>query len=663
MSMTTNPVDKAQTNGACECQCAPSDATQTAPQGRLVGFSGSLFALFGGVIVAIVVLAVLGEVFGWLDKLNARVPWPFWLAAVLLGGYRIFRNVLRATWRRKITSHTLMTMGLVAAAAVGQWSAALLIVFFMRLAEYVENFTSARARHAVRELISFAPQMARVVRKGQELEVPAKEVAVGEIVVVRPGEKIPVDGEVIAGQATLNQAAISGESMPVEAGPGARVYAATLAQLGALRIRATSVGQDTTFGHIIRLVEEAEGHRAEVQRLADRFSAWYLPIVAGIAAITFLLSRNVLATAAVLMVACSCSFAMATPVAMIASIGAAARRGLLIKGSRYLEALARVDVILLDKTGTLTLGRPEITDVVTLDGLGEHEVLALAATAERYSEHPLAEAVRHAASVRGVPVAEPKDFEAVPGVGVRAHVNGSAVAVGGRRLFPEHFAAPPISGLEDAGKTLLFITRDQQPVGVLAAADTLRHDVPAALTGLRSLGISRIELLTGDNDRVASALAARLGIEYRANLLPEDKIEAVKRYQAQGLVVAMIGDGVNDAPALAQADIGIAMGVIGSDVAIEAADIALMREDWSLIPHLVRIARRTMRVVRLNLIFTGVYNLVGLGAASFGLLPPVFAAAAQSLPDFGIIANSARLLRSAGTSEANQRSRSRKFVG
>lgn len=646
VSMATDSVDKVQTSGACECECAPSEATEAAQQRRLVWFSGSLFALFGGVIVAVVVFAVLGEWFGWLDKLNERVPWPFWLTAVLVGGYRIFRNVLRAAWRRKITSHTLMTMGLVAAAAVGQWSAALLIVFFMRLAEYVENFTSARARHAVRELISFAPQMARVVRKGQELEVPATEVAVGEIVVVRPGEKIPVDGEVIAGQATVNQAAITGESMPVEAGPGARVYAATLAQLGALHIRATSVGQETTFGHIIRLVEDAEGHRAEVQRLADRFSAWYLPIVAGIAVITFLLSRHVLATAAVLMVACSCSFAMATPVAMIASIGAAARRGLLIKGSRYLEALARVDVVLLDKTGTLTLGRPEITDVVTLDGLGEREILALAATAERYSEHPLAEAVRHAARVRGVPIAEPKDFEAIPGLGVRAHVDGSAVAVGGRRLFRGHFAAPSITGLEDAGKTLLFVTREEQPVGVLAVADTLRPDVPAALTAMRSLGISRIELLTGDNDRVALPLAVRLGIKYRANLLPDEKIAVVKQYQAEGLVVAMIGDGVNDAPALAQADVGIAMGVIGSDVAIEAADIALMREDWNLIPDLVRIARRTMRVVRLNLIFTGVYNLVGLGAASFGVLPPVFAAAAQSLPDFGIIANSARLLKS-----------------
>lgn len=643
--MATNPVDKIQTGAGCECENTPAVKREMPGDERLAGFSGSLFALFGGVITAVVVFAVLGEWFGWLDKLNEHVPWPFWLAAVLLGGYRIFRNGLRAAWRRKVTSHTLMTTGLIAAALVGQWSAAVLIVFFMRLAEYVEHFTGARARHAVRELISFAPQMARVVREGRELEVPATEVAVGEIVVVRPGEKIPVDGEVIAGQATVNQAAISGESMPVEAGPGAHVYAATLAQLGSLRLRATSVGQDTTFGRIIRLVEHAEAHRAEVQRLADRFSAWYLPVVAGIAAITFFLSRNVLAAAAVLMVACSCSFAMATPVAMIASIGAAARRGLLIKGSRYLEALARVDVVLLDKTGTLTLGRPEITDVVTLDGLGEHEVLTLAATAERYSEHPLAEAVRHAASLRGLPIAEPKQFEAIPGVGVRAHVNGSAVAVGGRRLFPEHFAEPSITRLEEAGKTLLFVTREEQPVGVLAAADMLRPDVPSALTALRDLGISRIELLTGDNERVASALAARLGIEYRANLLPQEKIEAVKKYQDEGLVVVMIGDGVNDAPALAQADVGIAMGVIGSDVAIEAADIALMREDWNLIPQLVRIARRTMRVVRLNLIFTGVYNLVGLGAASFGLLPPVWAAAAQSLPDFGIIANSARLLK------------------
>ncbi|MCS7040772.1 MAG: cation-translocating P-type ATPase, partial [Caldilineales bacterium] len=404
------------------------------------------------------------------------------------------------------------------------------------------------------------------------------------------------------------------------------------------------VGADTTFGRVIRMVTEAEAHRGEVQRLADRFSGYYLPLVVGIAALTFLFSRNALAAAAVLVVACSCSFALATPVAMLASIGAAAKRGLLIKGGKYIETLVRADVVLVDKTGTLTLGRPEITDVVPLNGMTPADVLALAAAAERYSEHPLAEAVRAAARRQGLTPPAPETFEAVPGLGVRAQVNGHRVVVGNRRLLPGMADLPTAQALEAQGKTLLFLARDDEPVAVLAAADTLRPEVPAALAELRRLGIKRIELLTGDHERVAAPLAERLGVAYRAGLLPEDKIAAVRDYQAQGHIVVMIGDGINDAPALAQADVGVAMGAAGSDIAIEAAHIALMREDWALVPTVLRLARRTMGVVRTNLLFTAAYNLIGLSLAALGILPPTLAAAAQSLPDIGILANSARLL-------------------
>lgn len=490
-----------------------------------------------------------------------------------------------------------------------------------------------------------APQTARVARAGQEVEVPVAAVRPGEIIIVRPGEKIPVDGEVIDGQATVDQAAITGESMPVEVGVGAQVYAATIARLGHLRVRTTRVGADTTFGRVIRLVEEAEAQRAEVQRTADQFSAYYLPVVAGVAALTFILRHDPLATAAVLVVACSCSFALATPIAMLASIGAAARRGLLIKGGRYLELLARGDVLLIDKTGTLTLGKPQITDVIPLNGMAESALLALAASAERYSEHPLAEAVRAAANERSLPLSEPRDFEAVPGLGVRARVDGSAVAIGNRRLISPMASTPIADKLEAQGKTLLYVERDGELIGVLAATDTLRPAVPTALAAVRGLGVRHIELLTGDNERAAAALAGELGVPYRANLLPEDKIRIVKEYQAQGHVVVMIGDGVNDAPALAQADVGIAMAAAGADVALEAAHLALMREDWTLVPEVFSIARRTMRVVKMNLAFTTLYNALGLSLAAFGLLPPILAAAAQSLPDLGILGNSARLLR------------------
>ncbi|MEW6717024.1 MAG: cation-translocating P-type ATPase [Chloroflexota bacterium] len=520
-----------------------------------------------------------------------------------------------------------------------------LVVVFMRIGDYVENFTTESARRAVKELTALAPQTARVERNGQETEIPVGEVKIGETVIVRPGEKIPVDGEVIGGQATIDQSAITGESMPVEAAGGTHVYAATIAKLGSLRIRVERIGTDTTFGRVVKMVEEAEAHRADVQRIADRFSAWYLPVVAVIAALTFLVSRNPLATAAVLLVACSCSFALATPVAMLASVGASARRGLLIKGGKYLETLARADVLLVDKTGTLTLGQPQVSDVFSLSGLSRTEVLAFAASTERYSEHPLAEAVRSLAREENVALLEPDEFEAVPGLGVRALINGQQIAVGNHRMVSAPSSLPLAADLEAQGKTLLFVERNKELVGVLAASDTLRPEVPVALETARALGIRHIELLTGDNERTASTVAEKLGVSYRANLLPGNKIEVVKELQNKGYVVVMVGDGVNDAPALAQADVGIAMGAAGTDVAIEAAHIALMREDWTLVPEVLKIARRTMRVVKVNLAFTTLYNIVGLTLAAFGVLPPVLAAAAQSLPDIGIMGNSARLLK------------------
>jgi Cd2+/Zn2+-exporting ATPase/Cu+-exporting ATPase len=602
--------------------------------------------LLVSVFAIILSVVIFGEGLGLFDFLNDLVPFPLGVVLVIAGGYRVFLNVIRATLKRQIISHTLMTIGVIAALAVGQWVTAALVVVFMRVGDYVENFTTESARRAVKELTSLAPLTARVERDGAEVEVPVTEVKVGETIIVRPGEKIAVDGEVISGQATIDQSAITGESMPVEAANGTHVYAATIAKLGSLRIRADRIGTDTTFGRVVKMVEEAEAHRADVQQIADKFSAWYLPVVAVIAGLTFLFTRNPLSTAAVLLVACSCSFALATPVAMLASVGASAKRGLLIKGGKYLELLARADVLLVDKTGTLTLGQPQITDVVSLNGLARSDLLGLAASAERYSEHPLAEAVRMMAREEKAVLVEPEKFEAIPGHGVQAIINAQAIRIGNRRMIPSAASLPIAKDLEAQGKTLLFMERDQELVGVFAAADTLRSEVPNALAEVRSLGIRHIELLTGDNERTASALAEKLGVSYRANLLPEHKIDVVKEYQAKGHVVVMIGDGVNDAPALAQANVGIAMGAAGTDVAIEAAHIALMREDWNLVPDVLKIAHRTMRIVKTNLAFTTIYNLVGLSLAALGILPPVLAAAAQSLPDIGIMGNSARLLKS-----------------
>jgi Cd2+/Zn2+-exporting ATPase/Cu+-exporting ATPase len=640
-----------RTAAACGCGDDCTDTPPDRPAGRL-RFARPVLTLFGLVVGLVLLVVVVGEWLGVFEQLTDRVPYPIGLALVLVGGYPIFANVARAAWGRRITSHTLMTIGVTAALVVGEWPVAAVVVLFMHVANYAERFTTEQACKAVRELAALAPTTAWVDRDGIEIETPIDQVRPGEIVIVRPGEQIPVDGTVITGTATIDQSAVTGESMPIDAGPGTAVYAATIATLGALRIRVSGVGADTTFGRVIAMVEQAETHRAPVQRIADRFSAYYLPVVLTVAAATWLFSGDVLATAAVLVVACSCSFAMATPIAVLASVGAAAKQGLLIKGGRYLEALAKADVLLIDKTGTLTLGRPHITDVVAVDDHTDTDLLALAATAERYSEHPLAQAVRDAAARRGITLGEPTDFHALPGHGVRATIDRTLVSVGGLRLVPGVDNHPDVAVLAAAGKTLLVVTADTKLVGVLAAADTLRPEIPAAITELRRLGLHRIELLTGDHTPTAATLADSLGIPFRANLLPEDKIAAVRDYQARGLRVVMVGDGVNDAPALAQADVGIAMGAAGSDIAIEAAHIALMRDDWTLVPQAIKIARRTARAIRINIGFTAGYNAIGLTLAALGVLPMMLAAAAQSLPDLGILANSARLLRTPSRSSA-----------
>ena len=638
----------------------PEDTGSGIETGSPAFVRGAL-ALFGLVFGAVLFVVVAGEMLGLFEALTQRVPLPVGTVLVLLAGYPVFRNVIRAAIQRQVISHTLMTLGVLAALAVGEWATAAVVVFFMRVGDYAERFTTERARRAVKDLSALAPQKARILEDGEEVEIPIEAIRVGQTVVIRPGEKVPVDGEVIAGQATVNQATITGEAMPVEAGPGSHVFAATFVTLGSLRVRVTHVGPDTTFGRVIKLVEEAEAHRGPVQRVADRFSAYYLPVVGGIALLTFLIGRNPLAAAAVLVVACSCSIALATPIAILASVGAGARRGLVIKGGKYLETLAKVDVLLIDKTGTLTLGQPRISGFELSpsfsNGAGpgtedrKLHILALAASAERYSEHPLSEAVRRAAIENGVQLSEPHDFEALPGLGVRASVNGSRVAVGNRRLMETttgaalHGELATLKEIESGGNSVLFVAIDGKVAGAFTAADTLRPEVPQALAGLRRIGIQKVEVLTGDNPQSAAALADQIGAHSRAGLLPEDKIAIVKAYQQDGHVVAMIGDGVNDAPALAQADVGIAMGAAGAQIAMEAAHIILLREDWSLVPELFRISRRTMNVIKMNLGFTAVYNLVGISLAALGFLPPIFAAAAQSLPDLGILANSSRLLR------------------
>jgi Cd2+/Zn2+-exporting ATPase/Cu+-exporting ATPase len=591
----------------------------------------------------------VGERLGVVEAVVDRIPPWLALAAVLAGGYPIFRNVVRALRNRSVTSHALMTLGIVGAVAIGQYAAAAVIVFFMRLADFIEGYTTERSREAIKRLLELAPETARMERDGREENVPAEQVGRGAIVLVKPGERIPVDGAVIAGRASVNQASITGESVPVEKQSGDQVLAATICERGALRIRTERIGHDTTFGRIVRLVEQAEAAKAPVQRFADRFTAYYIPVVLAVAAVTFAFTGNATASVATVLVACSCAIAMATPITVLAAVGHGARRGIVIKGGRYLEALARVDTLVMDKTGTLTVGRPEVTDVVAVGDVHEDGVLALAAEVERQSEHPLAAGIVRAAAQRRRQPVEVKDFEAFPGQGIAALVRDERVWVGTERLMEragiglDADVRDRIAQLAREGKSVALVGRGHTLMGAVALADTLRPEVGPALDAVRSLGVRHLLLLTGDRPEAARSVADRLGLEFEAGVLPEGKIRAIERLQRQGRVVAMIGDGVNDAPALAQADVGIAMGAAGTDVAIEAAHVALMRDDWRAVPEAVRVGRRAFQTIKQNLWFTAAYNVVGILLAATGWLPPVAAAAAQSLPDVAVMLNAARL--------------------
>ena len=618
---------------------------------RQADFSNVITGAFIGVVAIILLGGIVAERFGLLERMVERVPAWLLVLAVLVGGFPIFRKVFQALKARTVTAHALMTIGILGALAIRDYSAAALIVFFMRLADFVESFTTAKSRQAIKRLIQLSPETARIERNGEEVEVEIDDVKPGNIVLVKPGERIPVDGKVISGYSSVSQASITGESIPVEKTEGDEVFAATINERGILKIRALKVGADTTFGRIIKLVSEAESAKSPVQKFADRVTAYYIPIVLVLAGLTYIMGRDPVATVAVLVVACSCAIAMATPIAVLASVGSAARRGVLVKGGLALEALAKVDTVVMDKTGTITFGKPKVTDVLSANGVPEEEILRIAASIECYSEHPLASAIIERVGKASRAFEPPEKFEVIPGEGIMARLNGKELFLGNRKLMEAKgvmFSSELLgraTALENEGKTTILLAEGSAPLGAIAVADTLREEVPQAFAELKQLGMNNLLLLTGDNRRVASTLAGKLGVEYEAELLPEQKIEKVKELQASGRRVAMVGDGINDAPALAQADVGIAMGAAGTDVALEAAHVALMRDDWRLVPEAIRTGRRTFATIQQNLAFALVYNIVGVGLAAIGWLPPVWAAAAQSLPDVVIMLNSSRLLR------------------
>lgn len=627
----------------------PGRAAPQSIMSRLFGGSAWAFELSR---IGLVLLLILLSYTDWSAALGPGDFGLFSVLAMLIGGYPLVKHAVVDLKGRSITADVFMALGVVASAAIGEFRSAAVISFFMLIAELLDSFTMERSRRAIRDLIELAPKTARVKRGDFEEEMPVEQVARGEVVVVRPGEKIPVEGIIIAGRGSVNQAPITGESLPVEKGEGEQVYAATINQLGLLFIKVTHTGKDTTYARIIKLVEEAESSKAGVQRVADRFAAFFTPAILVIALLVFLATWKLTYAIAVLVIACPCTVAIATPLAMVASMGKAAKRGIIIKGGKHLESLAAVDTLVMDKTGTLTLGDPVVTEVRGFAGYDTGRIMAFTAGAERYSEHPLAKAILKKAAEMGIAAPDPDDYKVIPGRGVEAVIGGERIVLGSRELLRNKDIAISeeveryLAEREASGNTVLLVTHEDAVCGVVSVADVIREGTVEAIAELKQLGFGEPVMLTGDNPRTAQFIAASLGIKHViAELLPEDKVARIKELAASGKRVLMIGDGINDAPALAQAHVGIAMGAVGSGAAIEASDVALMRDEWKQVPEAVKISRNTYRVIKQNLALGILFNVVGISLASLGILTPAMAAFAHAMPDVLVFLNSSRLLK------------------
>ena len=573
------------------------------------------------------------------------------LGAIFLGGLPRFISGIKDALRAKITVNVFVTVALAVTIAVGELRPAAVIVFIMAVVGALEAYTLDRTRHAIRDLLRLAPPTATVRRGDAEVTVPVAELRAGDVVVVRPGERIPVDGVVTAGAGAVNQAPITGESMPVEKTKGSEVFSGTLNESGRLDVQTTKTGADTTLARIVHLVEEAQEAKAPVQAMADRFTTWFFPTVLVLAVLAYFISDDIKAAVAVLLVACPCAFAIATPSAVSAGIANMARRAVLIKGGIFFELAGRIDTILVDKTGTLTYGRPKVLEVVNEDGTDEGDVLRLAAIAEKYSEHPLARSVMALAAERAIDVPDPDDFKIEIGHGVTATHGGDTILVGkeellrGRGVAISPRLAAEAAAQAERGRTAVFVTRGHDAVGLVAIADEVRPETVEAVAALKSLGIRHISMLTGDNARVAQAVAQQIGADgFRAGLLPEDKQQVVRELKGQGRIVAMVGDGINDAPALALADVGIVMGAAGTHVAIEAADVTLMTDDLGCVVDFVHMSRKVLHRIKLNIFFSIIYNAIGLTLGTLGLLTPVVAVLFQEAGCVSVVLSSTLLL-------------------
>ena len=585
-------------------------------------------------------------------------PLPVLFAGVAIGLYPLAKTgLLDLVRERKIGTEVFVTIATVIAMIGKEYIAGATLMVIILIAEFIAELNADRARASIKALIGSVPQVALVRRTAGDETIPLAQVAVGDVVVVRAGEKIPVDGVVVGGEASVNQAPITGESVPQEKQTGATVFAGTVVELGALDVETRKVGGDTMFSRIVALVETAEESQAPVQKLADRVASWLIPVVLVFLIGVWFVTHDLRMIITLLIFTSPAELGLATPLVVIASIARAARAGILLKGGIYLEQMAKVRVLAFDKTGTLTVGRPAVTRIERFDeSTTEEALLRLAAAAERRSSHPLAKAVVERAEAAGVAVPEPTTFDVVRGRGIKADVDGLLVLAGNAAFLTESgVTIPPRASDED--QTMVFIAAGGRAIGVLHLADPLRPDAKAALARLKASGIERIVMLTGDNEATGRRIGAEVGVdEVQADLLPDGKVEAIKRLQAGGVLVAMVGDGINDAPALAAADVGIAMGVAGTQAAIEAADVALMTDDIDKIADARAIARRAYRTIQQNLfVGVGVVHVLGIAAALMKWIGPVEAAFIHLGPDILVFLNSVRVLRMRLDSDAKAR--------
>ena len=568
------------------------------------------------------------------------------VVGLLVGGWPIFKEALENLFAKRMTMELSMSIAIIAAAAISEFFTALVITLFVLVAEVLEEMTVSRGRRAIRDLLDFLPRAVSVRRAGAVAEVDPDALAVGDAVLVNPGGRIPVDGTVIAGHSFVDQARITGESLPIEKMIGAAVFAGSINQSGALEIRAERLGRDTNYGKIIDAVEQAERSRAPVQRLADRLAGYLVYFALGAAALTYLLTRDIRSTISVVIVAGACGIAAGTPLAILGAIGRAARAGAIIKGGLFLEQLGQVNTVVLDKTGTLTYGQPEVRALLPADGVDPTQLLDTAASAELRSEHPLGKTIVAYARATGRALKEPERFGYTPGLGIDAALDGELLLVGNQALMRAHGIAVPAplrAGHPEASE--VFVAYAGRLLGAIAVADSARPEAAQAIKAIHAMGIKTI-LLTGDARAVAEVVARDLGItDVAADLLPEDKQKCVRSLVAEGHTVAMVGDGVNDAPALIEAQVGVAMGS-GTDVARESADVVLLGNDLARFAQTLGIARRTRRIIWANFAGTIGVDAVGIVLAAVGLLNPLFAAFIHVTSELAFILNSARLLPS-----------------